>query len=66
MNRMVAAYHEAGHAVADITQGIKVKSVSIVADEFTAGRSDGYVRSRAFRDAFAKVDGECHAHKQSR
>lgn len=51
--RMALAYHEAGHAVAQLIQGLKIKAVSIKARERSAGRSDGYARGRAFRAVFA-------------
>ncbi|MGD0632561.1 MAG: hypothetical protein ABR987_24825 [Terracidiphilus sp.] len=35
---LATAYHEAGHALADFLLGFKIKSVSIVADETSAGR----------------------------
>jgi hypothetical protein len=53
MNQKAVAYHEAGHAVAELAQGRKIRSVSIVPDDITAGHSEGYARSRAFLDALA-------------
>jgi ATP-dependent Zn protease len=37
----VVAYHEAGHAVADVFQEIPIKSVSIVPDGRSCGRGEG-------------------------
>jgi hypothetical protein len=51
LKKEIVAYHEAGHVVADHYQCLRIRSVSVLKNEDTAGRVEGYKRSRAFREA---------------
>jgi len=50
MNQKIIAHREAGHAVADIAQELRIKKISIIPDGRSSGRVERYKSSRAFRE----------------
>jgi hypothetical protein len=51
LTKEIIAHHEAGHLVAQLYQGLKVRSATIVQNGDVAGCVDGERHSRAFRAA---------------